>query len=150
FVGLGALAMVGVILSANTPLHALVAAIKERSKLPAPAPAPVRPSRLQREPIARRAVVETPTPERVTTEGPPADRKTRQAPSQKNTQPAKAPTNVTPPSKTATSTPKEGYELPPLTLLAEPANKAKRSPQEMQRNIETLEGTLEEFGIDAN
>jgi S-DNA-T family DNA segregation ATPase FtsK/SpoIIIE len=34
-------------------------------------------------------------------------------------------------------------------LLAAPHEKPKRSPQEMQRNIETLEGTLEQFGIDA-
>ncbi len=46
--------------------------------------------------------------------------------------------------------PKEGYTLPALSLLTEPQSKHKRSPQEMQRNIETLEGTLEQFGIDAN
>lgn len=46
--------------------------------------------------------------------------------------------------------PKEGYTLPALSLLTEPQTKHKRSPQEMQRNIETLEGTLEQFGIDAN
>jgi S-DNA-T family DNA segregation ATPase FtsK/SpoIIIE len=46
--------------------------------------------------------------------------------------------------------PAEGYQLPPLTLLAEPPQKAKRSPQEMEQNIETLESTLEEFGIEAN
>jgi S-DNA-T family DNA segregation ATPase FtsK/SpoIIIE len=51
---------------------------------------------------------------------------------------------------TLQSTAKEGYELPPLTLLAEPASKPKRAANEMQQNIETLESTLEEFGIDAN
>ncbi|HZH98824.1 MAG TPA: DNA translocase FtsK, partial [Fimbriimonadaceae bacterium] len=40
--------------------------------------------------------------------------------------------------------------LPPVTLLAEPVAKPKRSAQEMQKNIETLESTLEEFGIEAN
>jgi S-DNA-T family DNA segregation ATPase FtsK/SpoIIIE len=48
------------------------------------------------------------------------------------------------------SVPKEDYELPPLNLLHEPAARVQRSKQEMQRNIETLEGTLEQFGIDAN
>lgn len=51
---------------------------------------------------------------------------------------------------TEISVPKEGYQLPPLSLLSEPAAKSQRSKQEMQRNIETLEGTLEQFGIDAN
>lgn len=50
----------------------------------------------------------------------------------------------------STTTQKEGYQLPPLNLLAEVPVKTKRSQQEMQRNIETLEGTLEQFGIDAN
>ncbi|HWD38583.1 MAG TPA: DNA translocase FtsK, partial [Fimbriimonas sp.] len=46
--------------------------------------------------------------------------------------------------------PKEGYQLPPLNLLAEALMQPKRSAAEMQKNIETLEGTLEEFGISAD
>jgi len=46
-------------------------------------------------------------------------------------------------------TPKEGYDLPPIGLLAEAVLNPKRSQAEMQKNIETLEGTLEQFGIDA-
>lgn len=49
-----------------------------------------------------------------------------------------------------TPSPREGYELPPLSLLSEPVSRPKRSPQEMQRNIETLENTLDQFGIEAN
>lgn len=49
-----------------------------------------------------------------------------------------------------TSNDREGYTLPPISLLAEPSAKAKRSPQEVQRNIEILENTLEQFNIDAN
>jgi S-DNA-T family DNA segregation ATPase FtsK/SpoIIIE len=45
--------------------------------------------------------------------------------------------------------PKEGYELPPISLLAEAILNPKRSQAEMQKNIETLEGTLEQFGIEA-
>lgn len=48
------------------------------------------------------------------------------------------------------SVPKEGYQLPPISLLSQPAERPKRTAQEMQRNIETIEGTLEQFGIDAN
>ncbi|MEI8281933.1 MAG: DNA translocase FtsK 4TM domain-containing protein, partial [Armatimonadota bacterium] len=48
------------------------------------------------------------------------------------------------------SVPKEGYQLPPIELLQMPAERPKRTAQEMQRNIETIEGTLEQFGIDAN
>ena len=45
--------------------------------------------------------------------------------------------------------PKEGYQLPPITLLAERKPGQERSPSEIQRNIETLESTLEEFGIES-
>lgn len=46
-------------------------------------------------------------------------------------------------------TPKEGYQLPPINLLSEAILNPKRSPAEMQKNIETLENTLEQFGIEA-
>jgi len=49
-----------------------------------------------------------------------------------------------------TPMPKEGYDMPPITLLAEALLNPKRSQAEMQKNIETLEGTLEQFGIDAS
>jgi S-DNA-T family DNA segregation ATPase FtsK/SpoIIIE len=42
------------------------------------------------------------------------------------------------------------YVLPPLSLLAEPPSAHKRSPKDIQNNIEILEATLEQFGIDAN
>ncbi|MCU0314976.1 MAG: DNA translocase FtsK [Fimbriimonadaceae bacterium] len=51
---------------------------------------------------------------------------------------------------TTVSEPKEGYSLPPLNLLVEPQARAKRDPKEVQRNIATLENTLEQFGIEAN
>ncbi len=140
FVGLGALAMVGIILSVNTPLHAIVAAFRDRSRFSDQGRRPTRPLR---EPMtSRRAVVETSDPAQ--RQLPDMDeRKTRPAPLVRETQPSKS-------APIANAMPKEGYQLPPLSLLAEPATKPKRSPQEMQRNIETLESTLEEFGIDAN
>lgn len=51
---------------------------------------------------------------------------------------------------TETPIPKEGYELPPNNLLAEALLQPQRSQAEMQKNIETLEGTLEQFGINAD
>jgi S-DNA-T family DNA segregation ATPase FtsK/SpoIIIE len=51
---------------------------------------------------------------------------------------------------TSTPLPKEGYQLPPMNLLSEALLQPKRSPVEMQKNIEILESTLEEFGISAN
>jgi len=51
---------------------------------------------------------------------------------------------------TATSVPKEGYNLPPINLLSEALLQPKRSPAEMQKNIEILEQTLEDFGISAD
>ncbi|MEA2554287.1 MAG: segregation ATPase FtsK/SpoIIIE, family [Fimbriimonadaceae bacterium] len=134
YVGLGALAMVGVILTVNTPIHALVAAFRERSRF-----REVKPAKTMREPRPMRAVVESPETKRPLPEL--DERRTK--PLIRETQQAKS-------APVRDATPKEGYQLPPMSLLAEPANKPKRSPQEMQRNIETLESTLEEFGIDAN
>ncbi len=51
---------------------------------------------------------------------------------------------------TESPTPKEGYQLPANSLLAEALLQPKRSASEMQKNIETLEGTLEQFGIEAD
>ena len=51
---------------------------------------------------------------------------------------------------TETQAPREGYELPPLTLLDEPNKNTKRDPREVQKNIEILEATLEQFGVDAH
>lgn len=53
-------------------------------------------------------------------------------------------------TQNSTPEPKEGYTLPPMTLLAMPPSRPKRSAEEMQRNIETLEDTLDQFGIEAN
>jgi DNA segregation ATPase FtsK/SpoIIIE, S-DNA-T family len=49
-----------------------------------------------------------------------------------------------------TKPPKDGYILPPLELLVTPDTKKKRDPKEVQRNIEILEDTLEQFGVQAS
>jgi len=46
--------------------------------------------------------------------------------------------------------PKDGYVLPPLNLLADPPERKKRDPKEVQKNIEILEETLEQFNIESN
>ncbi|MCG9894087.1 MAG: DNA translocase FtsK, partial [Fimbriimonadaceae bacterium] len=42
------------------------------------------------------------------------------------------------------------YTLPPLSLLTAPAAKPRRNQAEIQKNIEILETTLEQFGVEAN
>lgn len=45
----------------------------------------------------------------------------------------------------------QGYKIPPLSLLHDaPPTKGRRSSTEVQRNIEALEQTLDQFSIDAN
>jgi S-DNA-T family DNA segregation ATPase FtsK/SpoIIIE len=134
-VGLGALAMIGIVLCVNVPLRSLLEAFGQRSR-----ELRERPVRPVREPM-RRAVVEAPDDAPAAA---PETKRLKPAPIFKDRQQTRSLNTVT------ESMPKEGYQLPPLGLLAEPAAKPKRTPQEMQRNIETLESTLEEFGIDAN
>ena len=45
--------------------------------------------------------------------------------------------------------PKEGYALPPISMLAEAPFTEGRPAEETQRQIETLQNTLEQFGIEA-
>jgi len=45
--------------------------------------------------------------------------------------------------------PKEGYALPPIALLAEALLQPQRAAAETQKQIETLQRTLEQFGIEA-
>lgn len=44
--------------------------------------------------------------------------------------------------------PKEGYALPPIAMLTEAILQPDRNTAETQRQIETLQGTLEQFGIE--
>ena len=141
YVILGALGCIGGILCLNTPLHSLWAAWTNR-KLPAAREAgPTR--RLPTHAVTRGGPVDPQTQTLPFDEEPtPVTRKVRWRGGEENREPAL--------SRDA-SVPKEGYQLPPLTLLAEPPPKSnQRSKAEMEQNIETLEGTLEQFGIEAN
>ncbi|HRK20434.1 MAG TPA: DNA translocase FtsK 4TM domain-containing protein, partial [Fimbriimonadaceae bacterium] len=139
-VGLGALGMVGLILCLQMPIRAVVETLADRANDARQKRKSVKPA--EKAPV--KAVVRTPFRETIREE------KEEPAPlPRKKIEPIvrEAPTLST---GNQDSTPKEGYQLPSMALLA-PANvKQKRTAQEMQANIETLEGTLEEFGIDAN
>lgn len=143
FIGLGFCGMAGILLSSQMPLKSLVEVAKERVKS---AKKGRRTSTLRERPERAERIDRTVAAVRMPEDSPRTEetlepRKTRIAPVIRDT------VELT---TSSASTPKEGYELPPMTLLAEPHQKAKRSAQEMQENIETLESTLEEFGIDAN
>lgn len=139
-VGLGAVAMVGLILCLDTPIRSLLESARDRAAaLTARRPRP----RLE---ASKKAVVEIADR--------PIDRlatrslETVEAKVERTKPIVRELDQTTPELRTSVG--KEGYILPGLDLLSPPVEHAKRSPQEMQRNIETLEGTLEQFGIEAN
>jgi DNA segregation ATPase FtsK/SpoIIIE, S-DNA-T family len=149
-VGLGALALIGVILSINTPIRVMLESGRDRAL-------DLKNKTLTRGPIQAKA------PKRALVNLDPDDAKAKR-PSNEEAEPQqkirKLPTFRNAGAEDAvkeaavldtdSTAPKTGYELPPITLLTENVNKPKRNQQEMQRNIETLEGTLEQFGIDSN
>ncbi len=138
-VGLGAMGMVGVILCIQMPIRAIYESLAERAQA---ARANKKALKSEKKPV-RRAVVrlEASAREEVEAEALPARSKPK--PLIKETLPTLATGNLDP-------TPKEGYQLPPMSLLAPSTVKQKRTAHEVQANIENLEGTLEEFGIEAN
>ncbi|HJP83876.1 MAG TPA: DNA translocase FtsK [Fimbriimonadaceae bacterium] len=151
-VGLGALGMVGLILSVNTPIRVMLESGKEKA-VDIKNKTLTRGATKKERVIAKRALVqmgEDPKPNRRPPfEEPELEERARRNPVLRNAGAAEANKEAAV-LDTESSTPKEGYQLPPITLLTENVNKPKRSQQEMQRNIETLEGTLEQFGIEAN
>ncbi|MCX7799804.1 MAG: DNA translocase FtsK [Fimbriimonadales bacterium] len=134
WVGLGALGMIGLILAVGAPIRTIVG---RRARRPA-----------EGRPTPRRAVVQAP-------ERPAAPVRQEPSPGAPNEEPRRARPapvireTVQAGGPTLESIPKEGYQLPPMGLLAAPQDKPRRSREEMERNIRTLEGTLEEFGIEA-
>jgi len=149
-VGVFALVGLGLVLCLDAPLRTLLGSMRDGIRRPRNAPLPTeKPSKLSREDQRRAAVrmlesevgsdrdVDEPVPAR-------PGKATRATPVIVDTQASKTVSLDTAPNN------REGYTLPPLTLLAEPSVKAKRNPQEVQRNIEILENTLEQFNIDAN
>lgn len=145
-VGLFALSAVGFVLALNTPVRDLVARIAayRRPSFAKPRPEPVEADEPKPK---KRAVVEA-LEKPVPLDTAATDEVPRQAPTKR--EPIVRDTEAIPKLDIDTSQPKEGYVLPPLSLLHEPELKAKRNPQQMQKNIETLEETLDQFGIEAN
>jgi DNA segregation ATPase FtsK/SpoIIIE, S-DNA-T family len=137
-VGLGAIGMVGLILCMQMPIRAVLETMAEKASE----------ARSRRKAVKEtsrpmpRAVVRVPERE------PEEDREP--LPERRRKPVLEAPSVPQLSSGNLDSIPKEGYKLPPLSLLAPPNVKQKRTAQEMQANIETLESTLEEFGIEAN
>jgi S-DNA-T family DNA segregation ATPase FtsK/SpoIIIE len=156
-IGIGALGLVGLVLTVDVPIRTMMEQTKqaavtvkrktiERPRTPK-APKPER-KPIDR-PLAERAlpkgiIREDPDPEPEAIPVADEPRKTRKPPKITDTQQRSEPT-----LEVDSPEPKEGYELPPITLLAEAILNPKRSQSEMQKNIETLEGTLEQFGIEA-
>ncbi|MCZ7579881.1 MAG: DNA translocase FtsK 4TM domain-containing protein [Fimbriimonadaceae bacterium] len=132
-VGLGALGTVGLILCLQMPLRAVYDAFAQRAarlKVGRSQPKRVSPPPAKAVVMAEDASAPDPTPKQRTA---PILRDANQPELALETEPTK-----------------EGYKLPPLALLQPPQPRRKRTPEEMQENIETLEGTLEQFGIEAN
>jgi S-DNA-T family DNA segregation ATPase FtsK/SpoIIIE len=134
-VGLGLIAAIGLILSVNTPIQAALEAVRDRAsslKIPKPDVPKISPKPIKERPVP----VYAPESESEVAVDEPRGRQRPIVPEPKPVQPA--------------IEPKDGYVLPPMSLLRPPEGRAKRSQAEVQANIETLESTLEEFGIEAN
>lgn len=137
-IGLGALGMIGVILCANAPVQVLVRRLQDRAER-------LRERRIQK--------FTKPKPEKTKSRPP-----VRAVVSMEDTEPssqrekgrARVVLNDTQTTNPITvALPKEGYKLPPLAILNPPDAKPQRTKQEIERNIEILESTLQEFGIEA-
>jgi DNA segregation ATPase FtsK/SpoIIIE, S-DNA-T family len=154
-VSLIALGATGVVISLDKPLRAVLLDWRERAKLPPIQEEPEeKPSKLSKKALIAAEAAEAASRPAVRgfdfdepddePEAPAAKRKTPVIREVATVEKSKPTFNI------ESSVPKEGYQLPPVNILQEPADKPKRTAQEMQRNIETIEGTLEQFGIDAN
>ena len=166
-IGLGALGMVGLVLCVDLPLRELAAKVPRPRIQPRPirepkAPKPVtigqrhsddeearlKSVRKPREPLASDAEdARRPLPEAVATASPatvPPVAKAVEAPPRK----AKREEPDEPALDPDLAEPKEGYALPPISMLAEAPHTEGRPAEETQRQIETLQNTLEQFGIE--
>jgi S-DNA-T family DNA segregation ATPase FtsK/SpoIIIE len=179
-VGIGLLGLIGLVLVADAPIRVWIERGKQQAKqvremlpeMPKRTPKAPNPEaeRARMKPLFKHAVEPEPEPEPAPVEKP-ARRVPLEAPNLEEDTPAKEPTvprrreliglgatvqkkveeeKETVALPTEVPVPAEGYTLPPITLLAENIMQPARSPIEMQQNIETLEGTLEQFGIDAS
>lgn len=135
-VGLGALAMVGAIFCINVPLQVILQMLHDRAK----------------EMKARKVAKWVQKPEKRVGSSPKAVVELETVENKSEKPQIRKETHLGEPSLSVVSKaiPKEGYVLPPLTVLAEPEQRPKRLQSEIQSHIQILESTLEEFGIEAN
>ena len=141
-VGTVMLGLIGLVLTIDMPIRDALGHVKRISLPPAQEPREVTPKE-DVPPPKKRPIGMEPEPERVVAHEEPAPPKPKKAPNIREIEERE------PSLSPEASTPKEGYQLPPINLLAESILNPKRSPAEMQKNIETLENTLEQFGIEA-
>ena len=174
-IGLGALALVGLVLCVDIPLREL-AAKAPRPRIQPRAPRPERVPRMEPKAVEslNRAIDEEArlksvrklrAPDEADFEG--VDQRTvvptppTVSPATVEAAPPATVALVEPPKKGAkraepaepdldpeVAEPKEGYALPPIALLSEALLKAQRPAAETQQQIETLQNTLEQFGIE--
>lgn len=158
WVGIGAIGLIGFVVASNKPIHEVLSSMRRPRPVVTPREMMVEDKetktlvardkksalrealvRMQQEPVARAEKEEDSDP--LATRVPPGRAKPK--PVLRDTQQMET-------IQLETASSKEGYELPPMTLLREPATRVIRPAEEMQVNISTLERTLEEFGIEAN
>lgn len=137
-IGFVATSLVGLALSLDSPIHAIAKALRDRPQPEKAEPTPKAVAKPERKAVVNLPEEDEPQKHEVKPEPKRVVMNDDPVPSKKQE------------IRLETQTSREGYELPPLDLLAEPMQKGKRSKEEMQKNIETLETTLEQFGIDAN
>jgi DNA segregation ATPase FtsK/SpoIIIE, S-DNA-T family len=158
-IGLIAMALVGLVLSIDMPIRTMLertgrgaAALKQKTlERPRRTPKPITPApkkEAERKPVRVRTAepVEDPV---VLADLPVETRETIESPAPKRKPVVRETVPLGSSDDADLPRPKEGYELPPINLLAEALMNPKRTEAEMEKNIETLEGTLEQFGIDA-
>lgn len=169
-IGLLAIGIVGLVLSVDVPIrtmlantHAKAVTVKqrtlERARIPKSHSTQTPEDRVKaiRKGIAEGLGEETPVPSKkarsIVMEDPDPEPEAiarHQEEEPRKTKAGRGTTQVSEPTLAGdVGTPKEGYQLPPMNLLAEALLNPKRAQAEMQKNIETLEGTLEQFGIEA-
>jgi S-DNA-T family DNA segregation ATPase FtsK/SpoIIIE len=146
-VGMGAMGLIGLVLCINTPIRDMIAAGRSVARRSAKAVRPVAKEERRRLPeVLYEEPPQRPAPKIVEHAAVAMEVKT---PEPKPRSKPKVTSQELQFDFDAEPTSKEGYQLPPSSLLAEPIMQPKRSQTEMQKQIETLEGTLEQFGIEA-
>jgi S-DNA-T family DNA segregation ATPase FtsK/SpoIIIE len=144
YIPVAALFLIGLVVAINSPMRTFLANANQKSK-------PIKVSRTK--PAPKERVIETVTPNKPIFEKPAIDEPLPVPAAFSPAVPSPEVEDRQPKPKDHEfkfETSKEGYDLPPLTLLNDPIPATQRSLMEMEDNIRKLEATLEEFRIEAN